>query len=91
MTPQNVCILLKGSAHLALSLTLKNTRNPLTGTLANSEAPSHEKGFIQASMSKIQGLLKASPTVFKDCKVNEDTDLSVKILLRNALLRLWRH
>ena len=24
--------------------------------------------FIQASMSKIQGLLKASPTVFKDIK-----------------------
>ena len=28
-------------------------------------------GVIQASMSKIQGLLKASPTVFKDLKVNE--------------------
>ena len=26
-------------------------------------------GFLQASMSKIQGLLKASPTVFKDLKL----------------------
>ena len=26
-------------------------------------------GFIQASISKLQGLLKASPTVFKDLKL----------------------
>ena len=32
-------------------------------------------------MSKIQGLLKASPTVFKDLKVMKTTVLSVKILL----------
>ena len=30
-------------------------------------------GFIQASMSKIQGLLKASPTVFKDLKLLKKT------------------
>ena len=33
--------------------------------------------FIQASMSKIQGLLKASPTVFKDLKLMKNTDQSV--------------
>ena len=38
-------------------------------------------GFIHASMSKIQGLLKASPTVFKDLKLMKNTDRSVKILL----------
>ena len=38
-------------------------------------------GFIQVSMSKIQGLLNASPTVFKDLKLMKHTDLSVKILL----------
>ena len=37
-------------------------------------------GFIQASKSKIQGLLKASPTVFKDLKLMKNTDQSVKIL-----------
>ena len=34
-------------------------------------------GFIKANMSKIQGLLKASPTVFKDVKLMKNTDLSV--------------
>ena len=38
-------------------------------------------GFIQASMSKIQGLLKASPTVFKDLKLMKNPDLIIKILL----------
>ena len=41
-------------------------------------------GFIQASISKIQGLLKASPTVFKDLKLTKNTDLSVKILLQKG-------
>ena len=40
--------------------------------------------FIQASMGKIQGLLKASPTVFKDLKIMKNTDLSVKIRLQNC-------
>ena len=31
-------------------------------------------------MSKIQELLKASPTVFKDFKLMKNTDLSVKVL-----------
>ena len=31
-------------------------------------------------MSKIQGLLKASPTFFKDLKLMKNTDQSVKIL-----------
>ena len=34
-------------------------------------------GFVQASVSKIQGLLKASSTVFKDLKLIKNTDLSV--------------
>ena len=41
--------------------------------------------FVQASMSKIQGLLKASPTVFKDLKLMINTDLSVKNLLQKCL------
>ena len=41
-------------------------------------------GFIQASMSKIQGLLKATPTIFKDLKLMNITDLSVKILLQKC-------
>ena len=32
-------------------------------------------------MSKIQGLLKATPTVFKDLKLMNNNDLSVKSLL----------
>ena len=36
-------------------------------------------------MSKIQGLLKASQTVFKDLKLMKNTDLSVKILLQKCL------
>ena len=36
------------------------------------------------SMGKIQGLLKASPTVFKDLKLMENTELSVKILLQKC-------
>ena len=39
-------------------------------------------GFIRASMSKIQGLLKASPTTFKDLKLMKNSDLRVKILLQ---------
>ena len=35
-------------------------------------------------MSKIQGLLKASPTVFKDLKLMKNTYLSVKILLQKC-------
>ena len=41
-------------------------------------------GFVQASMSKIQGLLRTSESLsnsFQGFKVNENTDLSVKILL----------
>ena len=40
-------------------------------------------GFIQASLSKIQGLLKDFPTVFKD-KFIKNTDLSVKCLLQKC-------
>ena len=36
--------------------------------------------FGQASMSKIQGLLKASLTVFKDLQLMKDTERSVKML-----------
>ena len=32
-------------------------------------------------MSKIQGLLKATPTVFKDVKLMKNADLNGKILL----------
>ena len=35
-------------------------------------------------MSKIQGLRKASPTIFKDLKLMKNTDLSVKILLQKC-------
>ena len=35
-------------------------------------------------MSKIQGLLKAFPTVFKDLKLVKNTDRSVKILLQKC-------
>ena len=48
------------------------------------KSPSARKvtpGFIQSSISKIQGLLKASPTVFKDLKLIENMNLSNKILL----------
>ena len=40
--------------------------------------------FIQASLCKIQGLLKELPTVFKDLKLIKKilSDLHVKILLR---------
>ena len=41
----------------------------------------YNAGFIQASLSKIQGLLKDFPTVFKDLKLKKNTDLHVKILL----------
>ena len=44
-------------------------------------------GFVQASMSKIQdfqGLLKASPIVFKDLMLKKKTDLSVKSLLQKC-------
>ena len=40
-------------------------------------------GFIQANMSKIQGLLKTSLTDFKDLKFKKNNDLSVKILLQD--------
>ena len=39
---------------------------------------------IQASMSKIQGLLKASPTVFKGLKLMKNTDLGIIILLQKC-------
>ena len=39
-------------------------------------------------MSKIQGFLKASPTVFKDLKVMKNTDLSVKILLQKCYTKI---
>ena len=41
-------------------------------------------GFIQASLSKIQGHFMDSPTVFKDYKFMKNTDLSVKILLQKC-------
>ena len=44
-------------------------------------------GFIQASRSKFrtfQGLLKVSPTVFKDLQLMNNTDLSVKVLLQKC-------
>ena len=47
--------------------------------------------FIQASLSKIQGLFKDFPTVFKDKKFRKYPDLSVTILLQNARLNEWRH
>ena len=42
---------------------------------------SYITGFIQAGLSKIQGLLKDFPTVFQGLKFMKNTDLSVKILL----------
>ena len=39
-------------------------------------------------MSNIQGLLGASPTVFKDLKLMKNTDLSVKILLQKCLTEI---
>ena len=39
-------------------------------------------------MSKIQVLLKTSPTVFKDLNLMNNTDLSVKILLTEIIERL---
>ena len=45
--------------------------------------PEHT-GFIQASTSKIQGLLKASLTVYKDLKLMKNTDLSIKIILQKC-------
>ena len=44
-------------------------------------------GFIQAGLSKIQGLLKDFPTVFHGLKFMKNTDLSVKFYFRNARLR----
>ena len=44
-------------------------------------------GFIQASLSKIQGLLKDFPTVFKDLKFMKNTDISNKSYFINAKLR----
>ena len=35
-------------------------------------------------MSKFQGILKATPAVFKDLKLINNTDLSVKILLQKC-------
>ena len=40
--------------------------------------------FIQASLSTIHGLLKDSPTVFKEYRFMKNTDLSVKILLQKC-------
>ena len=48
----------------------------------SSQALNDYSGYIQASMSNIQGLLKASPTIFKDLKLMKNTDLRVKILLQ---------
>ena len=41
-------------------------------------------GFVQTSVSKIQGLPKASLTVFKDLKLMKNTSLSVKIMLQKC-------
>ena len=41
-------------------------------------------GFIQAGLSKIQGLFKDFPTVFQRLKFMKNTDLSVKILLQKC-------
>ena len=41
-------------------------------------------GYIQTSLSKIQGPLKDFPTVFKDNKSMKNTDLSVKCLLQKC-------
>ena len=41
-------------------------------------------GFIQAGLSKIQGLLKDFRTVFQRLKFMKNTDLSVKILLQKC-------
>ena len=43
-----------------------------------------DTGFIQASLNKIQGLLKDIPTVFKDHKFMKITNLSVKCLLQKC-------
>ena len=40
--------------------------------------------FIQASLSKIQGLLKDLPAVFKDYKVMKNVDLHNEILLQEC-------
>ena len=50
--------------------------------------PNGASEFIQASMSKIQGLLKASATVFKDLKLIKKILIKVlKFDYRNARLR----
>ena len=41
-------------------------------------------GFVQTSISKIQGLLKASPAVFKDYVLMTNIDLRVKSLLQKC-------
>ena len=41
-------------------------------------------GFIQASLSKIQGLIKDFPIDFKDNKFMRNTDLSVKCPLQKC-------
>ena len=43
----------------------------------------HTGKYEQISRT-FQGLLKASPTVFKDSKLMKNTDLSVKILLQKC-------
>ena len=39
-------------------------------------------------MSKITALLKASPTVFKDLEMINNSDLSVKILLQKCFIEI---
>ena len=46
--------------------------------------PYQKQGSYTQVCVKIQGLLKASPTVFKDLKLMKSTDLSVKILLQKC-------
>ena len=60
----------------------------LTNHIALRVAKAHlaTPGFIQASMGKIQGLLKASPTVFKDLKLMKKLIEVLKFFLRNEIM-----
>ena len=52
-----------------------------------SEMIQKTSGFIKASMSEIQGLLKASPIVFKDLKVNEQVAQLATIFHQGASIK----
>ena len=70
---------------LVLAFTYFNTLLGMSGIIGI--------GLIQASMSKIQGLLKAAPTFFNDLNLMKNTDGSVKIRLQKCYTEImdWRH